>query len=73
MRAGTGETELAFPGFWENDRPPSRFSSEIGTNTDAKHQPWGFCVFTEQCFAPRTTRPEVVCAADEWIVTGFDG
>jgi hypothetical protein len=45
MRAGSGETESAFPAeFKENARPPSRFSSEIGTKADAKQQLRGFCV-----------------------------
>ena len=39
MRAGTGETESAFSWKnWENARPPSRFSSEIGLKADAKQQ-----------------------------------
>jgi small subunit ribosomal protein S12 len=44
MWAGTSETESAFPrNKWENARPPSWFSSEIGTKADAKHL--GFCAF----------------------------
>ena len=43
MRAGTGETELAFSGKpEESDQPPSWFSSGSGTKADAKQQPWGF-------------------------------
>jgi hypothetical protein len=38
MRAGSGETELAFFGSRRNARPPSRFSSEIGMKADAKQQ-----------------------------------
>jgi len=47
MRAGNGETELAFPGLmvWENARPPSRFSSETGLKADAKHRQARFRAF----------------------------
>jgi small subunit ribosomal protein S12 len=46
MRAGTGETELAFLLFSrENARPPSRFSSEGGTKADAKQQSGLLCVW----------------------------
>ena len=39
------ETESAFSGLMqENARPPSRFSSEIGTKADAKQQNQGFSV-----------------------------
>ena len=42
MRAGTGDTALAFLRSWQKTTgEPSRFSSEIGTKTDAKRQPWG--------------------------------
>jgi hypothetical protein len=46
MWAGTSETESAFP--WklrENARPPSWFSSEIGTKADAKQSLRAFVRF----------------------------
>jgi small subunit ribosomal protein S12 len=64
MRAGSGETESAFPEeFKENARPPSRFSSEIGTKADAKQQPRGFCVLVwVKCARPKQGQPEGPCA-----------
>jgi small subunit ribosomal protein S12 len=43
-RNGVGFSWIVLESFWENARPPSRFSSEIGTKADAKQQLRGFCV-----------------------------
>jgi len=71
------ETELAFLGFG-NARPPSRFSSEIGTKADAKQQLEGLCVL-ERLILPSETRAarRALRAADEigkqqvWVVRSF--
>ena len=59
------ETELAFLGFG-NARPPSRFSSEIGTKADAKQQLEGLCVL-ERLIPPSEIRAarRALRAADE--------
>ena len=58
MRAGTGETELAFSGKpEESDQPPSWFSSGLGTKADAKQQSGRFCAFIYV-----RERPKRVCA-----------
>jgi hypothetical protein len=58
------ETELAFLGFG-NARPPSRFSSEIGTKADAKQQLEGFCAPVRFYPAQSQSSPMSLRAADE--------
>jgi small subunit ribosomal protein S12 len=56
----------------ENDRPPSRFSSEIGTKTDAKHQQQGFSALGRFKAVQSQNSPKGVRAADfRLVVAGF--
>ena len=66
------ETELAFPENRENARPPSRFSSEIGTKADAKQQLVGFLRPYGSYAVQERERPEGLCARLSVVkVTGF--
>jgi hypothetical protein len=71
MRAGTGETELAFSRVfrWKNARPPSRFSSEIGTKADAKQLYAGVRFFGSGGMLDQNEcNPQSMLAAGNWFV-----
>src|ERR1700689_1179119 len=58
----------------ENDRSPSRFSSESGTQADVKQEQWAFCVFARRngCVGARAAL-KAACAAEGRIVPRFEG